>query len=374
VKYCGCSAGALAAVGLVVGGEFDEAIRFCKDYCVPNAYKDIYGLFRLTEFAGKCIELSILPRMKAMPPDGMLQVATTRLPFFTSERATVHKSAEELVKTLLSSCAAFPFSPLVWREGAWYVDGGFSDFQPIVDEDTITVSPFYFSDCDIKPSRYVPLWWTLMPPTCNDTIDWIYNLGYEDCMAFIAEKGIDAAGHAADFAAVPNKKKAHPYDKPNKVSMHRFLGYNMRLISDNWAGFALDFLLLVVLVCIWKPVVLLLIYIELLLRAVMLSIVTLLQSLWDLRPIALVQQSVMKPYYLAMSYLMGIAFLQTAAEDAWRQRKSRTQRELVECLACIGSLSLLLRFISGGPSSVELRKHDKLQKQSMLYRVFRHII
>lgn len=36
VTYCGCSAGALAAVGLSLEGNFDAAVQFCKDKCVPQ--------------------------------------------------------------------------------------------------------------------------------------------------------------------------------------------------------------------------------------------------------------------------------------------------------------------------------------------------
>eukprot|EP01037_Dinobryon_pediforme_P034182 gene34182-39979_t len=43
---------------------------------------------------------------------------------------------------------------MVKKNGTWYLDGLWTDFQPILDEKTVTVSPFYFSDCDIKPSRY----------------------------------------------------------------------------------------------------------------------------------------------------------------------------------------------------------------------------
>lgn len=35
VTYCGCSAGALAAVGLALEGNFDNAVNFCKNKCVP---------------------------------------------------------------------------------------------------------------------------------------------------------------------------------------------------------------------------------------------------------------------------------------------------------------------------------------------------
>ena len=50
------------------------------------------------------------------------------------------------------------------------------------------------------------------------------------------------------------------------------------------------------------------------------------------------------------------------------------QVHLKEKLSCVFSLSLLLRFFSSfnRPSSVELRKHDKLYKHSILYRVLRH--
>lgn len=46
VVYCGASAGALAAVGLVLDGDFDAAIEFCKQECVPKAHGHISGLFR----------------------------------------------------------------------------------------------------------------------------------------------------------------------------------------------------------------------------------------------------------------------------------------------------------------------------------------
>ena len=156
--------------------------------------------------------------------------------------------------------------------------------------------------------------------------------------------------------------------------MHRFLGYNLQSVTNDTVGFAIDFLLLVVLLFIWKPLALLVIYAELLLRVVALCMLTVLQALWDVRPFAVLRQAVMKPYYLALAYFGGMAFLHIVADDAWRQRKLQTRRELMECVVCVASLSLLLRFISGGPSSVDMRKHDKLHKHSVLYRVFRHII
>ena len=36
VTCCGCSAGALAAVGLVHEGNFDNAVKFCNQICIPE--------------------------------------------------------------------------------------------------------------------------------------------------------------------------------------------------------------------------------------------------------------------------------------------------------------------------------------------------
>eukprot|EP00601_Ochromonadales_sp_CCMP2298_P001293 CAMPEP_0173179902 /NCGR_PEP_ID=MMETSP1141-20130122/6402_1 /TAXON_ID=483371 /ORGANISM="non described non described, Strain CCMP2298" /LENGTH=354 /DNA_ID=CAMNT_0014102661 /DNA_START=260 /DNA_END=1321 /DNA_ORIENTATION=- len=281
VTYVGCSAGALTAVGLTLDGEFDKAITYCNEVCLPKAYGRYTGLFRLSEYVTGCMKLYLLDKFEENSPlpEGQLQIAITRLPFFTPERVLVHESKEELMKSLLASAAAFPFSSLVKKKGNWYIDGGLSDFQPIVDADTITVSPFYFSDCDIKPSRYVPLWWTFMPPSSPDTVEWLYNLGWEDCMTYVRARGIpqSADNKNPNVRRVYEKPPGHPYYTPRKVSMHRFLGYdtnNMHLLF-----FVMDFFLLLLLILLWKPLALCLIYIELWVRIGWLSLVYLFHCL-----------------------------------------------------------------------------------------------
>jgi hypothetical protein len=212
VKYLGCSAGGLTAAGLVYGGDFDEAIRFCKEYCLPKAYGDITGLFKLSDYVSMCIELTLLPNFKQIPPES-LQIAVTKLPFFKNERIKDHNTPEDLVLALLASSAAFPFAPLVNMKSGWYIDGGLSDFQPVLDDETITVSPFYFSSCHIKPSRYVPLWWTFIPPKSVETVEWIYNLGFEDCVKFLESRDIPLKGTGRY-----NKSSVdHPYNTAHKV-------------------------------------------------------------------------------------------------------------------------------------------------------------
>ena len=196
VSYAGCSAGSLTAVGLICGGDFDGAVQHCQDAVIPSMYNSLFGLFRLPEYCLTCTSMSVFDPFNgdvSLIPKGKLQIAVTKLPFFTTERVTYHESKETLMLTILASCAAFPLSPIVYRNNSWYIDGGISDFQPMIDDDTITVSPFYFCDCDIKPSRYVPVWWSVFPPKDKATIEWLYNLGKEDCRAYIHSRGIPIA-------------------------------------------------------------------------------------------------------------------------------------------------------------------------------------
>jgi len=370
VKYVGCSAGALTALGLALEGEFDQAIVYCNEVCLPKAYDRYTGLFRLSEYVTGCIEKYMIEKFAEFSPipEGKLQVAITRLPFFQTERVMVHENQEELMKTMLASCAAFPFSPLVKKKGNWYIDGGLSDFQPIVDEDTVTVSPFYFSDCDIKPSRYVPLWWTFMPPRSSDTVEWLYNLGWEDCMAYVRSRGIPIAAKDSNIRRVYDKNE-HPYDTPRRVSMHRFLGYDPNKLTYQYVGFIADFLLLVLLIVVWKPLALILIYLELWVRIIWLSLVYLFRFLavGTTRAVSNVDHTANKYATHKVEQLLEV--------PQNRKRWLREQHnELWDCITCVYSLSLFLRFISGRPSSVELRKHDRLARSSLLYRVFRHII
>jgi hypothetical protein len=211
VRYYGCSAGALTAAGLATGGEFDDAVQFCLDYCIPKAYSDRSGLFKLNHYVTKCIEKTVFPIYEGLAP-GALNVAVTRLPFCRGETVSTFKSKEDLMVALLCSSAAFPLAPIVNHEGKWYIDGGLSNFQPVENDETITVSPFYFSHCDIKPSRYVPAWWAVLPPRSHDTVEWLYNLGFVDGVNYVKSRGIPV-----NEELLNQEVKDHPYNKRNQV-------------------------------------------------------------------------------------------------------------------------------------------------------------
>jgi hypothetical protein len=134
--------------------------------------------------------------------------------------------------------------------------------------------------------------------------------------------------------------------------MHRFLGYDLAK-TNNMLAFLCDLFLLGLLLFVWKPFALFVIYMELLWRIAYLTVLCALNVVG------------IDGYVL---YKLGIF------KPSVYSSKQTVFRKLYDCVLCVLSLSLLLRFISGGPSAVELRKHDRLAKNSLLYRVFRHII
>ncbi len=171
-------------------GDFDAGVKYCKEECITVAHKSLYGLLQLHVYVGGCIDFCMTPNFTIEKANN-IHLATTRLfPYPQGARTTTYTDAADLKSALLASCAAFPAAQMVWRDGSYHIDGGLTDFQPVIDENTITVSPFYFSDCDIKPSRYVPIWWAFLPPNANETCDWLYGLGFEDGMRYIERRQI----------------------------------------------------------------------------------------------------------------------------------------------------------------------------------------
>ncbi len=196
IQFCGTSAGALAAAGLAFEGDFDLAVDYCKKKCIPQAHDTLTGFFVLHEYVADSAEKFLLPNFRQLPKNN-LQIAITQFPSLSAVRVTEHKSPMDVKHSLLCSAAAYPIAALHDHPRfGLCIDGGLSDFQPIVDDETITVSPFYFSDCDIRPSRYVPPWWAVVPPRNEDSVDWTYHLGYEDAINYMKRRKIPIPQHA----------------------------------------------------------------------------------------------------------------------------------------------------------------------------------
>lgn len=376
-KFLGCSAGGLCAAGMTLDGDFEAAKQFCKERCVTRAYASWGGIFRIGEYVTECLEVAVDLGKVTKVPTGKLQIQYTKLPFFEGELAQDYHSKEDLENCLLSSAAAFPFAPLIHHRGQWNVDGGYTAFQPIEDETTITVSPLYFMNTDIKPSRYVPLWWALLPPNCPDTVDWLFDLGYNDGVNWIHER---SEKHKIDKedTAVKSRNRSdsfHPFDIPRQISMHRFLGFDVANLTHSSVSMLMDFFLYLLLLLVWKPLAITMIYMELFVKVIILVSASVLYELYDLFPMLFVGYALLAPQWSLLTWMC--AFTAVIKLLLVGPASGSHLGELWDCIRCIGSASLLRRYV---PTSLynlstdPLRKHVHLNKNSLVYRVVRHFL
>jgi hypothetical protein len=388
IKYAGCSAGALAAYGIALGGSFDVAVEFCKEECVPKARSSLSGLFDIHQYASEACKIAGgLPRYADLD-HGDLQIAITKLPSLKKERSMAYESADDLLQCLMSSCAVYPFAPLVYHRGSWNVDGGMTDFVPlpigegITRENTVTVSPFHCSSCDIKPSRYIPFLWALVPPNSSETVDWIYALGYEDGISYI-EKVFKNGVNGVYFDDLPTlltplSTQKHPYYAvPRCITMKRFLGYNIRSVlpsACHWIELVMDAVLLFLVVFLWKPVIITLIYVELFTRMVVLVARTFVSEMSALiSPFTMVVGATfMLPNFALFFNVATLMYVRKLLVEGPKDMK--TYQDIWKYLSCIASISLLLKYISGRPTSCMLSIHDKLEEISFTYRMFKYVI
>lgn len=353
-----------------------DAVQYCKDYCLPMAFSKISGLFNLNHYVEVCLKRTCNLHKWCELDEGQLQVAVTRLlPYFRRERKMTYDSETDLLESLVASAAAFPFAPLVYRHGSWCVDGGLSDFQPIVDSSTVTVSPFYFSRADIKPSRYVPLWWALVPPNTDDTIDWLYHLGWSDGLKWLKKQGIDTS-----IAKNEPLKNPHPFDTPGTVSLHRFLGYDLDKFG-RYLSYLGDAFLFMLLAFIWKPFALLLIYAEVIVLLAFNLGKAVLYELFYVWPLLLLIGYWTRPTVVVAVFVISLLLLHKIL--IFGPSKANNLEDVWECLSCFSSMKLISKFITPRPSvkkdfeSVDGHLdlyHRMLEKTSIFYRIARHFL
>ena len=425
--YLGSSAGALTGLGLAVEeGSYDDAVKYCKEVCIPQCRGTFLGPFKLDKYVKGCLDYSAqLGGDNWTKTIKKLYVTTTSVPGFQSRRQTFFKSKEDLETHLLASAAAFPLAPPVKYNDLLLIDGGLGDFQPLHNEFTVTINPFYFSRADIKPSRYVPAWWALLPPSDPDTIDWLYDLGYCDglrwlknlkdskslhiiqkkltpCNSQISSKGnkerslkstnktevtnendenddvyidtVDIIDRYKIFCSDPEdiltcskrpSREPHHYDERHNISLNRFLGYG------TWPKL-FDFFTIIFVALIWRTMAYMAIYIELILKTLFLTLRNVWYEMKRYFPEVILIFAAFFPYFLplAKSILLMVIYRLVkngpTNEIAWRH--------LMDLIPTLLSLSLLLRSVPLIGSRVKLKKHHKLYRQSFCYRVLIHFI
>ncbi|CAM9441323.1 unnamed protein product [Heterosigma akashiwo] len=382
-KAVGCSAGALAATAMTIGGSFETVMDFCKSTLIPECRNNLAGPFKINSYVDRCLDAAT-DLSKYEQANGRLFVQTTSLPRFQSVRVSRFESALDMKTTLLASCAAFPLSPLVRRlDGGLYVDGGLSDFQPILSKRTITVNPLWFWKADIKPSRYVPAIWAALPPKDPSTIDWLFDLGYKDCLSWMAKNGYaHTCTHCEDGDIVTCSKRPerapHPYDQNSKSSFQRVFGYGsqssplMRLLDSLWVFW---------LTVLWKPIALALVAIELLALGLLAAAKGVWKEALPILPLALFGACLVRPatgqYALLLGAALALKLLACGSSAGGGPRGGGGEGEWGRAAACLAGAAdptLYLRGVPGLGRRVRVLSHAALERHSLVYRVVVHIL
>mmetsp|Transcript_6365 Transcript_6365/g.16061 ORF Transcript_6365/g.16061 Transcript_6365/m.16061 type:complete len:465 (+) Transcript_6365:155-1549(+) len=281
-RFMGSSAGSLVSCALALELDFDKIAEFQKG-CVKRTHGGIWGAFQLSTYIHEIID-NMLPHNAADVLKDKCEISYTTLPWFKNKRVKVYRDEQHIRQALLASCCMAPLAGLPFRlDGELVYDGALSDWiksglfhgpndqAAEQDEPTITITPFWFSRSDIRPSQYIPLWWAVYPPKVED-FEWIFDLGYKDTGDWVRREEERAARPVEEvtlgrlgsasvrFEEAYAEMKHVVSGKPTQGAFTRMFGYRsiVRLLPS-WF-FDLYFVLLVYLLI--RPVTVFCIYLE----------------------------------------------------------------------------------------------------------------
>lgn len=377
-RVIGCSAGALTATALALQCNFDDIRAYVLNHVVPKAHASISGAFQVREYLKQTLnEAGGLHRYKQLNAQpSRLTVVYSSLSNWASRRVTQFESQEHLEQSLLASCCAPPIAGMPFKlKDEWVMDGGVFDFQPVFDCHTVTVSPFYCTDASIKPSRYVPMWWAAFPPSARD-VEWLFDLGYEDGLSWIVKSGLNAKP-----VEIPTKGAL--YDGDWTTTVGRFMGYR------GFESRVLDALFVGLFVCLWKPLVFVLLYLELYLQAILaggkaavfgaaakLMISCLIISVF-MAALATISLEGTMTFLLGLTGVAGLLGLLVLASGGLHGAAAVASNDWLKCQTCmrnITSLSLFLRAVPVVGSSIRIKRHEFLLRHSFVYRLTLHFV
>ncbi|GMF17791.1 unnamed protein product [Phytophthora fragariaefolia] len=378
-RLIGCSAGALTATGLALGCDFDAIRDHVLNNVVPQAHSSLAGYFRVRPYLRDTLARhGGLQRFEGPNASQQLTIVYTSLSSLKSRRATTFESAEHLNETLLASCCAPPIAGLPFKlNGEWVMDGGMFDFQPVYDDKTVTISPFYCVGADIKPSVYVPMWWALIPPGVRD-VEWLFDLGYEDGLKWIVKNGL-----TGDRKNVVIPTKSTEYAGGWNTTVGRVVGYR------GCESCFLDALFIGLFVCLWRPMAFMCLYLELYLQAIVsggkavvfgaaakLLVSNLIMAATAVALATLGLQHTML-FLLGLAatgfFLGGMVLLVGGLQQAGAVASEDWQR-CRSYMRSITSLSLFLHSMPVIGSSVQFKRREFLLQQSLVYRVAMHFV
>ena len=200
-KIYGTSGGGLTGCLLFLDIDLDALAEYVY-ICVAKARSSWRGKFLLRDYCRGAIE-QFCTRDAHKILQGRFELSITQVfPWYKNLRVNQFPSYEFLVQSLLCSACLVPLAGLpMWLPGyGLCFDGGVSDFQLIKGlarngtfcklhcrktnpKNIVVVCPFYSSRADIRPSKFVPIWWAFFPPEPYKLKE-LFELGYKDAHAW----------------------------------------------------------------------------------------------------------------------------------------------------------------------------------------------
>ncbi|CAG7721940.1 unnamed protein product [Allacma fusca] len=182
-KASGASAGAIAACCLLCDAPLGQITQDVLRIATLARSKTL-GPFSPSFNINKILRdglVKILPEDAHLRVNGKLHISLTRVHDLQNVIVSQFDTREELIEAIITSTFIPIFSGLVPMKyrGTRYVDGGFTDNCPSIDENTVTVNPFC-GESDICPvdetshffsailcSGFVPIFSGWVPPKCQ---------------------------------------------------------------------------------------------------------------------------------------------------------------------------------------------------------------
>ena len=224
----GTSGGALTGCLLFLDIDLDALAEYVF-ICVAKARSSWRGKFLLREYCRGAIE-QFCTRDAHKILQGRFEISITRIfPWYKNLRVNQFPSYEFLVRALLCSACLVPLAGLpMWLPGyGLCFDGGVSDFQLFKGlarngtfcklhcrktnpRDIVVVCPFYSSRADIRPSKFVPIWWAFFPPEPYKLKE-LFELGQRDAHAW-ADKQEEKTPEGSPRSAQAEAMNAYAMD------------------------------------------------------------------------------------------------------------------------------------------------------------------
>ena len=190
-RFSGASAGSGLSVLLAQGTPAEQIAQVAIDILRPYQYRNILSNPTiLFEFADRFLEHFITENTLEKIGDRVFVSITTLNPLQNLLVNEFHHT-DDLCRAIRASChlPSFRKRSVLFR-GYSCIDGGFTNNNPILDQNTLRVSPFFFEpQVDIYPSTFVMPWWAIVVPPERRARN-LFSLGLNDGRTYLSKRSV----------------------------------------------------------------------------------------------------------------------------------------------------------------------------------------